>query len=428
MSQGLKQNQSASAARTAPKAPRLASFRRVADVGLLSAGSLLAYPVGVASSALCARWLGPADFGELSFFMSVLAFTVVFFRFGFFSASGYVIGQERDEERRRSLIGATCLYTLAMGLMFATTIFALGFVVDQHFGTQINSVLRWSAPLVIVLPFEAVLAPLTRAVGAIRLLAFLKFAPKLLYLLLLIAAVKLDRMSLGSIVLMYFGSTIAACAVILLMLRPSFGHLRDDLGRIARATRAYGFPLYVGQLLDGSTAYLDRILLPYYFTTTDLGYFALANAFASVLVIIPQSLSAVIYRDFVDGDRIPRRVHVLTVVVPAATSVPLLLLCGPVLELVFGEAYRPAAAFVPLIALGAFFQGLYQPYATFFEAKGYGPAVRNNFLLQGATKAISTLALVPVFGPQGAAASLAITRFVHYLLHVQLMRRHLSSL
>ena len=52
---------------------------------------IIALFLGIFTGIINIRVLGPAGYGILAFFFTITSFTVLFFRFGFFSASGLLI-------------------------------------------------------------------------------------------------------------------------------------------------------------------------------------------------------------------------------------------------------------------------------------------------------------------------------------------------
>lgn len=60
---------------------------------------IIALFLGVFTGIINTRVLGPAGYGILAFFFVITSFTVLFFRFGFFSASGLLIAQAKDERK-----------------------------------------------------------------------------------------------------------------------------------------------------------------------------------------------------------------------------------------------------------------------------------------------------------------------------------------
>ena len=59
---------------------------------------IIALFLGVFTGIINTRVLGPEGYGILAFFLAITSFTVLFFRFGFFSASGLLIAQAKESK------------------------------------------------------------------------------------------------------------------------------------------------------------------------------------------------------------------------------------------------------------------------------------------------------------------------------------------
>ena len=77
---------------------------------------IIALFLGVFVGIINTRTLGPEGYGILAFFFTITSFTVLFFRFGFFSASGLLIAQAKEERKERELTGASVIVAFFIGI------------------------------------------------------------------------------------------------------------------------------------------------------------------------------------------------------------------------------------------------------------------------------------------------------------------------
>ena len=275
---------------------------------ILYTSQILLIVLGIVTSSLNTRILGPKDYGILAFFGTLTGFSVLFFRFGFFSAGGLLLAQEKEESKEQKLIGTLVLIGLGVGLSFALFIFISSFFVDPIFHTNIGGILRILSPLLIVLPFSLLIPQIGRGTNKITNLSWFNVIPKVLYVAGLLVLINLVYVSVTTLILLNLSATIIAVATIVYRFKPSFDKLEKNFRKIWSKTKEYGVHLYWGQIADQSSYKLDGIFITYFVNTTQLGFYSLSNAITSPLAMLSQSLSASMFKGFASRNRIPRRV------------------------------------------------------------------------------------------------------------------------
>ena len=73
------------------------------QTSILYSSSIISLFLGVFIGIINTRALGPQGYGILAFFGVTTSFTVLFFRFGFFSSSGLLIAQAKEERKEKEL-------------------------------------------------------------------------------------------------------------------------------------------------------------------------------------------------------------------------------------------------------------------------------------------------------------------------------------
>lgn len=385
----------------------------------LYSSQILLIILGVVTSSLNTRILGPKDYGILAFFSTVTGFSVLFFRFGFFSAGGLLLAQETDEYKERELIGALTLIGLGVGLSFSVFIFASSFFIDQIFHTNVDHILRILSPLVIMTPFQLLIPQIGRGTNKIVHLAWFNVIPKALYIGgLLMILFYLSHVNVAMLITLNLIATVIAVAVIIYSFKPSFQNLKFNFRRIWKKEKEYGIHLYWGQIADQSTYKLDGVFISYFVNTTQLGFYSLANALTSPLAMFSQSLSTSMFKGFANKERIPKRVIQLNFLWLLAGVIGLVVLGKYIVILLFTKKFLPAVPLILPLAIAAFFRGMYQPYGMFSESKGKGQWVRNASLASSIVNFIGNFVLVPLIGAIGAAIATLLGRLTHLCIYL----------
>ena len=374
--------------------------------------------LGIFTGVINTRVLGPEGYGILAFFITITSFTVLFFRFGFFSASGLLIAEAKDEKKERELAGASIIVAFLIGVSYSFFILLLSFFVDDIFHTNIGWILRYSSFLLIVLPFTMLIPEIGRGMNKIENISIFNIIPKIVYILGALLLITIIQVEPFHFILLHVLSILIGVIVVIYSFQPLFRNIKKNLKDIWRKTKEYGFHLYLGQITDQSTYQLDRIFITYFVNTTQLGFYSLAMALTTPMVGLSVALSMSLYKKFVDMDRIPKKVICYNFLWLASCVIGLIIFGEFIVVSLFTDKFLPVVSLIPPLALAAFFQGMYQPYNMFLSAKGKGKWLRNISLSQAIFNLFGNFVFIYYMGAMGAAIASAIAAFIAYVGHI----------
>lgn len=153
------------------------------QTSVLYSSQIVALFLGVFIGIINTRALGPEGYGILAFFGVITSFTVLFFRFGFFSSSGLLIAQAKNEKKERELTGTSIIIAFFIGISFSFFILFLSFFVDTLFNTNVGWILRYTSFLLIGLPFTLLIPQVGRGTNKIERMSLFNIIQKTVYLL-----------------------------------------------------------------------------------------------------------------------------------------------------------------------------------------------------------------------------------------------------
>ena len=393
----------------------------------LYASQLALLAMGVATTTMHARVLGPADYGVLAFYLTFTRFLAAFFGFGFFVSSALLLARADDAAEERRLVGTTFVVALGIGLLYAVLVFLASFRIDALFDTQVGAILRACSPLLVLLPLEPLVAQLARGSNRIEVQAAYNVLSRSLYLLafggILLAGGTVNVLTLA---LLQLGSLGVALSVAAVRLAPRFDALGETWRKLATTNRAYGVQVYTGQVVSQTTYRLGGILLTLFRDTTTLGFYSLATALVSPMVLFSQSLSASLFKDFAGRAEIPRTVFLVNAAWLAVCCAALVLTGGFLVTLLFGELYADVAPLILPLAVAGFCAGMYQPYG-FLAAKGKGVWIRRTAIVEGVVNVVGNVVLIYLYGALGAAIASALAKFAHWQMLAHYYRKYLTE-
>ncbi|MGB7808534.1 lipopolysaccharide biosynthesis protein [Methanoregula sp.] len=372
----------------------------------LYSSTIIALILGVFTGIINTRMLGPEGYGILAFFGAITGFTVLFFRFGSFSAAGVLLAQCKDDIKSRELTGASIVLAFIIGIFYSCFIFFISFYVDTWFHVEIGWILRWASFMLVALPMTLLIPQIGRGMNAIHRLSIFNILQPLLYLggaFLLLFSVKIEPVHL---ILLNMITTVIAIFVVIYTFHPLFSHLRETIGIIHQKTKEYGFQLYIGQIADQSTTQLNGLIIPLFINTTQLGFFSLAMMITTPIAGLSQSLSISLFRNFAQLEEIPKKVIYYNAAWLIMCAILLNVFGGFIIGLLLSKAFLPVVPLLLPMSIAVFFQGMYQPYNLFLGAKLCGKWLRNISIIECCINVAATLLLIPLFGTFGAALAI----------------------
>ena len=389
---------------------------------------LIGLLIGILTSSITTRSLGPDNYGTLTFYHTVTGFMLLFFRFGFASSGGLLIAQEKDDHEVKKLIGAMITIFILIGIVYSLFVFIFSFFVDGIFNTDIGNILKWSSIPILFYPFQFMINSVARGNNKIGMLSFYQIAPKIIYMAGILIFMALHKIGVISLIILTIGNTAIINLLVITIWKPSFKELRLNIRRLLLKNREYGIHLYLGQISDQSTYGLDGILISYFVNTTQLGFYNLANIVTSPMVSLSQSLSISLSKDFVNMDRIPRGVIYFNLLWLLAYITGVIILVKYVVILLFTEKFLPMVSLSMAWAFANFFKGLYQPYNMFLGMRGMGKELRNVSFIQALLNIIGNFVFIYLYGVWGAVVVSIFASALIYVVYILYYRKYLTNL
>ncbi|WP_167717452.1 lipopolysaccharide biosynthesis protein, partial [Thermococcus sp. ES12] len=125
------------------------------------------------ASILVTRSLGPERYGIYSFYISVVSFVGLFFRFGVFNSAGLLLVHTDNEKRIRKLIGTAFILGLVIGVVYSLFLTLSSWFIDEFFKTNVGSIIRYTSLLLIFFPLYYLITHLSRGTKRVEILALM---------------------------------------------------------------------------------------------------------------------------------------------------------------------------------------------------------------------------------------------------------------
>jgi O-antigen/teichoic acid export membrane protein len=360
-------------------------------------------PVGVA--IITARTLGPQDQGRYYYIITVATLAAQVASLGIQASNTYLVSKQR------SLLPNVLANTVWIAIVGGSVAALLAVLLDR----ALDSTFHMEAPLLFVI----ILCPLI-----------------LLFLYLSNLAIAIDRVTLfngliifnGAIPLIivaivaYFSpsitnylravavSGVAVCVVSwLLIARGSVVHWKFDLG-LLKASMAFAARAHVATLIGFFMSRTGAVVLRHYEAYTDLGYWSIAGQISDALLLLPATISLLLFPSVVRADPAGRWRTLKSMLL--RVSAVMLIMCitaavafGPLITFVFGTAYAPAREIMYALLPSVFFLAITSVVSQFLSAFGIPPSQLVAWAIGWGVQGVLSIMFFDRFGVVGLACA-----------------------
>lgn len=326
-------------------APRIRQSEFRSQVVGTFASKIYLIALGLVSSILTSRLLGPDGRGAFAVMITVGAVGVQFGNLGLPSAAAYFVASDR--RRLPALVGTSLLCGLVFGGILAFAFWAAAMAVPAWAPLDSPILLAWAVawiPLGIVL---ALLQNLLLGIRDIRLYNGLQVAQKSVGVVLLLALAGLGVVGVKSFYLASFAVLVAGSAVALsAVLRHAHYKVTLPDRAFVRSAVGYGFRAYLATLFAYLVLQFDLLMVASMLGDAAAGYYSIAARMAEMLYMLPVALGTILFTKVASMHEGRWRFARSVTLKLALLLLPLLIIAGvlaqPVTSLLFGEAFLPA--------------------------------------------------------------------------------------
>lgn len=377
--------------------------------------SALGIVLGIGTSVINTRLLGPEDFGDFKFIQSIFNILVIFFSVGIFHTGGRLLADKKFEHINRKITGGLLFLTAIISAGFIITTFISSYVQEYIFSNNLGKIIRYAAPFTFASIYKVAFDKFLEGENKIHELAVFQVAPKILYVVFVLIAALLFELNLAYVLGIFLFTQIVATIYGYAKFNPVYKDLRNTTKLIFEENKSHGFQIYIGTLVSNGTLHLSSFIIAYFLDNTNVGFFNLANTISVPLSMIPQVVGTAYFKDFANSDRIPKKVINLTLVVSLLSFILFIVFIKYVILFLYSAEYLPVVTLLYYISFAYVVQGLYLVLNRFLSAHGIGKELKNASFIRGAVNIIGFILLVKWIGTVGACITLVVSNISYFL-------------
>ena len=369
--------------------------------------------IGIGVSVVNTRLLGPQQYGDLKFLQNLFAFTVTFLTLGVFVSGGRLVAQKKNERIKYQIVGNLLLLATAISVVLSASVFMFSFFEEQLFHNELGQIIRIFSPLLFVFPFRLCLENIMEGDNRIFELSVFRVSPTMLYLLAALSFNYFIPLSLTYALAIQLGALIIIICLMIILIKPSFTNIKQNISYIWEANKTHGFQVYIGTIAGVATAHLGGLSIGYFIDNTNVGFFFLAVTITAPLTMIPNAVGSVFYKDFANRNFIPAKATVVTLMLSISVLCLFAIIIDKVILFLYSPAYQAVIPLVYWISIASVVHGCGDYLNRFIGAHGVGKFNRNAAILVGISNVIGYTILIQLFAITGAAITKVFSALVY---------------
>lgn len=368
--------------------------------------------IGMISSIIIARVLGPKNQGIYSLVILIPNIISTFLIFGVDVSSIYQIGKEEDKKEKINFFISLAVIISLVSLIISFPIVLI--FKDILLGEiSINYVLL-ALTLSPIMVFNQIIGSIFKGLEDFYIFNMISIIQKVLFfltVLLLFITPKLNIVIIGLIMSSLFQTTYLLIKLKNINNKFKFVLTYKDI----KESLSYGIKVYLSNLITFLNYRFDIIIMKTFLPFAQIGYYSVAVSIVEKLWIVSTSISTVIFprlsgsksnieRNNITG-KMTRIVFTMTLII----SIILFLLSDFLIPLLFSKDYVSSVKPLKILLVGIFFLSFSRVLSNDISARGY-PQINTVLSFINLLINISlNILLIPRFGSNGAAIATSIS-------------------
>jgi O-antigen/teichoic acid export membrane protein len=391
---------------------------------------ILLIAIGLATTVVISRTLGPSGRGLFAVATAIAAIGVQFGNFGLHASNTYYVA--KDRELLPVLIGNTLIVGLGIGGMAAL----LGWILAAMWPKLAPVHGTLLALALASIPFGLaylLLQNLLLGIDQVRAYNGIELANKAIGLVLVGLVVLSSRMNAE----LMFAATLAALVLsflwVLWTLRGVFRHPVLFSITVFRQHAGLGIKAYLIAFFGFLVLRIDLVMVKYMLGAQAAGYYSISETMAENILTLPVVVGTILFPKLSgmvhSGDKL--QLTKKAAFVTAALMVPVIivasLLAKPAVQLVFGKSFLPAVTPFIWLMPGSFLLGVEIVIVQYLNSLGFPKIIAYFWLLVTALNIGINFWAIPAYGITGAAIVSTVSYSLIFVLVLVVIRNGIRS-
>lgn len=402
------------------------------DVSWVLVSSVVNLVIGFAIKIILARWLGSFDLGLYTLVLTVQEFATLVAGQGMMAALTKYVAEYQDNEGRLhqmiySAFTVTIFFAIVASLLLYFLASAIAGIFDMPQLAHLLKILSISLPFIIInqtsLGLENGLRRMKYYAAQIMMRSFLM-------VVFIVALVWMGYGVEGTVWGLVF--SIAGTSIWGLFLARKYYHLAyHNFMKNVKTLISFGIQMFSTQTVNLLVNYTDTILIGYFLTAKDVGYYSIATDMCMLFAIIPQAVQRITFpmtaeywhkNDFESLQDMFHKSMKYTACVLLPLGLFFTLFASEITTTIYGAEYiNSVAPFLILLVARVLRGATVNPVGASFAGAGRPEIGLKVDSLSLILNVLLCWLLIPRFGISGAAFATTLSLLIGTVIYIKLM-------
>jgi stage V sporulation protein B len=406
------------------------------DVGITFIASIVSMLFGFLITVLLGRYLGADDLGLYRMVSTLQIIAMLFAAVGIPAAViKYVAEDKEDRKKINSIVSSGVITSLLLGIIFSVLFYVSSGIFEELFKMQgLSSLLKILSP---VFPFTLVGGVLLGFLNGLREMKKYGSATIIQSVLMIIVSVLLIYLGFGvaGVIIGVVLASVGWCLYLLLITRNYFDVTFEGYASNTKEMLKFGVQIFAANAINLVNYQADIVMIGYFLTATDVGYYAVAVGLSRFFWLIPQAVQAITYpatsEYWSKNNQSALQVMIdKSMKYTACALFPIGLGIGffanEVITLIYGDAFIHAVLPLQILVVGTVVYGVVRAIGGSATAMGRPDIGLKIVGISATTNIALNILLIPIYGISGAAVATTVSLLVSSLLGTVVTIKYLN--
>lgn len=411
----------------------MSEFKKLAsDVSVTFISSITNIIISFPITIIVGRYLGAGDLGLYRLVFSIYTVCMLFATLGVPAALIKYLSESQDEiDNAKKIISSALLLSIVLGILFSIISFILSVPLGIIF--KMIELPRLIQIISLAFPFSVVSSTLLAALNGFQYMnkhAIATITQSFLMLFITIISIYFGY-GVNGVIASVVVSSIGYFIYLLFALKnyliiPSL----SDFFHYSKIMLSFGIYTVVANSINLINFQADTIMIGYFLTKTDVGYYSIATLFAKLLWLIPDSIQKITYpliskyhskknRELVTQIVTKTMKYNACISVIAGTS--MLIYGQTIITLLYGRSFIGSVSPLYILVLGTMIFSIIKCINSLFASIGRMDLFARIPTYSAIINIFLNFLLIPLFQMNGAAVATSISLLIYVLIMLYYM-------
>jgi len=266
------------------------------DISITFVASIINLVFGLILSVILARYFGAESLGLYRMVFTLYTIGMIFAGIGIPAAViKYVAEYKENKSNTDKVISSAVITSFLVGCGFSVLFYFSSGIFEEIFNMPgLSGLLRLISP---IFPFSLLIGTLLGVLNGFRAMKKFGMATILQSVIILVISIVLiiENFGLNGLIIGIVLSSVGTCSYLLLVTKKYFKITLNGYILITKKLLRFGIQIFGSNAINMINYQADIILIGYFLTSTDVGYYSVAVGFSTFFWLVPAAIQTITY-------------------------------------------------------------------------------------------------------------------------------------